>query len=144
MLLQPYLFFGGRCAEAVAFYREAVGAEVEMMMRFRDAPDPPPPGMVPPDWDDKVMHASLRIGGSAMMLSDGGCAEQAAGFSGFSLSLNARDAAEAGRVFARLAEGGTVTMPLGATFFSPCFGTLTDRFGVGWMVVVLPAGGGAA
>ncbi len=135
MLIQPYLFFDGRCEEALDFYRRAVGADVEMLMRYRESPDPPPPGMVPPGSEDKVMHASLRIGDTVVMASDG-CNAGRPSFQGFSLSLSVGDEAEADRVFAALSDGGQVQMPLGTTFFSPRFGMLTDRFGVGWMVIV--------
>ena len=132
--IQPYLFFGGRCDEAITFYQTALGAKVEMIMRFKESPEPPPPGMMPPNWGEKVMHASFSIGAARIMASDG-CGE-ANGFSGFSLSLSLPDEAAAQRVFAALAEGGTVGMPLGKTFWSPCFGMVTDRFGVAWMVTV--------
>ncbi len=134
--IQPYLFFNGRCEEALAFYTSALGAEVEMIMRFREAPDSPPPGTVPDGWEDKIMHASFRIGGSLVMASDG--CESAPAFSGFSLSLSASTPDEADGLFAALAEGGNVTMPLGETFWSPRFGMLTDRFGLGWMIGVEP------
>lgn len=133
MEIQPYLFFEGRCEEAIEFYRRAVGAQVQMMMRYRESPDPPPPGMLPPGSDDKVMHATLTIGESTVMASDGTCSGQPA-FGGFSLSLAVADAGAARRAFEALAEGGRITMPLGRTFWSPCFGMLTDRFGLGWMV----------
>jgi PhnB protein len=135
MQVQPYLFFDGRCEEAIEFYKGALGARVEMLMRFRESPDPPPPGMVPPGSEDKVMHACLRIGDTAVMVSDGRCQGRPS-FSGFSLSLTARDEADADRLFAALAEGGEVQMPLGKTFFSPRFGIVADRFGVSWMVIV--------
>ena len=135
MLVQPYLFFDGRCEEAVEFYRSALGAEVTMLMRYRDAPDPPPPGMVAPGSEDKVMHASFRIGETTVMASDGRSLGQPE-FRGFSLSLSAPSEAEADRVFAALADGGQVHMPLGRTFFSQRFGMVADRFGVSWMVLV--------
>ena len=135
MQVQPYLFFDGRCEEAVEFYKGALGARVEMLMRFKDAPEQPPPGMVPPGSEAKVMHACLRIGDTALMASDGRCQGHPS-FQGFSLSLTAADEAEADRLFAALAEGGQVQMPLGKTFFSPRFGMVADRFGVSWMVVV--------
>ena len=137
MQVQPYLFFDGRCEEAVEFYKRALGAEVEMLMRFKDSPERPPPGMVPPGREDKVMHACFRIGDTAVMASDGRCQGQPS-FQGFSLSLTAADEAEADRLFGALAEGGQVQMPLGKTFFSPRFGMVADRFGVSWMVVVQP------
>jgi PhnB protein len=135
MQVQPYLFFDGRCEEAIEFYKSALGAKVEMLLRFRESPDPPPPGMVPPGSEDKVMHACVRIGDAAVMASDGLCRGKPS-FSGFSLSLTARDEADADRLFAALAEGGEVQMPLAKTFFSPRFGMVADRFGVSWMIVV--------
>ena len=135
MLVQPYLFFDGRCEEAVDFYRRALGAEVTMLMRFKDSPEPPAPGMCPPGSEDKVMHANLRIGDATVMASDGRCQGRPS-FQGFSLSLTVRDDAEAERRFAALADGGKVQMPLAKTFFSPRFGMVADRFGVSWMVIV--------
>jgi len=135
-IVQPYLFFGGRCQEAVEFYRKALGAQVEMVMLHKDSPEPPPPGMLKPGFENKVMHASFRIGGTTVMASDG-CGE-ASNFSGFSLALAVPSEAEADRAFAALSEGGQVTMPLTKTFWSPRFGMLTDRFGVGWMINVAP------
>jgi PhnB protein len=134
----PYLFFDGRCEEAIAFYKKALGAEVEMMMRFKEAPEQPPPGMIPPGSENKVMHACLRINGSSVMASDGCAQEGKPKFQGFSLSVNAKDEAEADRMFAALADGGKVEMPLGKTFFAKRFGSVSDRFGVGWMVIVAP------
>lgn len=136
MQVQPYLLFDGRCEEAVEFYRRAVGAEVQMLMRYRESPDPPPPGMLPPGAENKVMHASLRIGDSTVMASDD-CCPGARPFAGFSLTISVADAAEAKRRFDALADGGEVKMPLDKTFWSPCFGMLTDRFGVGWMISAL-------
>jgi PhnB protein len=133
-VVQPYLFFSGRCEEAVEFYRNALGAEVEMMMRYKDSPEQPPEGMLAEGYQDKVMHCSFRIGTSVLMGSDG-CGE-AENFSGFSLSVTVADEAAAQRAFTALSEGGKVTMPLGKTFWSPCFGMVTDRFGLGWMVTV--------
>jgi PhnB protein len=136
MQVQSYLFFDGRCEQALEFYKKALGAKIEMLMRFREAPDPPPPGMVPPGFGDKVMHASFRIGDTVVMASDG-CAEREANFQGFSLSLAVGEEADANRAFDALADGGKVTMPLGKTFWSPRFGMVTDRFGVAWMVNVV-------
>lgn len=135
MQIQPYLFFDGRCEEAIEFYRKALGAEVGMLMRFKDSPEPPQPGMAPPGSENKVMHASLRIGDTTLMVSDGECHGKPH-FDGFSLTVTAADEAEAERLFAALADGGQVRMPLAKTFFSPRFGMLADRFGVGWMVIV--------
>jgi PhnB protein len=133
-LVQPYLFFGGRCEEALQFYRKAIGAEVEMVMHFNESPQPTPPGMLQPGFETKVMHSSFKVGDTTIMASDG-CNENSR-FGGFSLSLTVPNASEADRLFGLLADGGQVTMPLGKTFFSPRFGMLTDRFGVGWMVIV--------
>jgi PhnB protein len=135
MLVQPYLFFEGRTEEAVEFYRGALGAEVTMLMRYKESPEPPPPGMVPPGSENKVMHASFRIGETEVMASDGSCGGKPS-FQGISLSLTVRDEAEADRVFGALAKGGQVQMPLAKTFFSPRFGMVADRFGVSWMVIV--------
>ena len=134
-IVQPYLFFNGCCEEAVEFYCDALGAEVEMTMRYKESPEPPPPGMVPDGWENKVMHTSFKIGDNVIMASDG-CSPDA-GFQGFSLSLALPDEAAAKRAFDALSEGGEVQMPLGKTFWSPCFGMLTDRFGLGWMVTVV-------
>lgn len=135
MQVEPYLFFKGRCEEALDFYRRALGAEVTSLMRYKDSPEPMEPGMVPPGSEDKVMHANLRIGETQIMASDGNCAGQP-DFRGFSLTITVADAAEADRVFAALADGGQVQMPLARTFWSPRFGMLSDRFGLGWMVNV--------
>jgi PhnB protein len=133
-LIQPYLFFGGHCDEALEFYRSALGAQVDMLMRFKESPEPPPPGVLQPGFENKVMHSSFRVGGTTIMASDG--CNEGSGFSGFSLSLTVPTESEADRVFALLADGGQVQMPLAKTFWSPRFGMLTDRFGVGWMVIV--------
>jgi PhnB protein len=132
MRVEPYLFFEGRCEEALEFYKKTVGAKVEALMRYKDSPEPQPPGMNPPA--DKVMHALFRIGDAPVMASDGMCTGNAK-FNGFALALNARDDADAKRLFGALAEGGQVQMPLGPTFFASSFGMLTDRFGLGWMVL---------
>ena len=134
--IEPYLFFNGRCEEALEFYKSALGAHVEMMMRYKESPEPPPPGMVPAGWENKIMHAVFRIGGNTLMASDG--CEEGTGFNGFSLSLAVATEAEADRAFAALKKGGKITMPLGKTFWSPRFGMLTDRFGLGWMINVIP------
>jgi len=132
--IQPYLFFNGCCEEALEFYKSALGAQPEMLMRYKESPDAPPPGMVPAGWENKVMHTSFRVGSTTIMASDG-CSPDP-GFRGFSLSLSLPTEAEAQRCFAALGEGGKVAMPLGKTFWSPCFGMVTDRFGLGWMVTV--------
>jgi PhnB protein len=134
-LVQPYLFFAGRSDEAIEFYRTALGAEVEMRMAFKENPEPGQGMPIPPGWESKVMHASIKVGGGTIMLSDG-CGPDSKGFHGFSLSFSAPDEAEAKRAFAALSEGGEVSMPLTKTFYSPCFGMVTDRFGICWMVIV--------
>ncbi|OFZ89613.1 MAG: hypothetical protein A2W21_04610 [Betaproteobacteria bacterium RBG_16_66_20] len=137
MQVQPYLFFDGRCEEALEFYKSVLGIKLEMLMRFKDSPEPPQPGMCPPGSEDKVMHASFRVGDTLVMASDG-MAKGKPEFKGFSLSLDAATEAEADRLFAALGKGGQVQMPLAKTFFSPRFGMVADRFGVSWMVIVPP------
>jgi PhnB protein len=139
LTIEPYLFFNGRCEEAIGFYRKALGAEVEMMMRFKESPEPPPPGSVPPGFDNKIMHASFRICQTTVMASDG-CSAEKASFQGFSLSLAVQNEAEADRAFNALAEGGQIKMPLTKTFWSPRFGMVEDRFGIGWMINVVADG----
>lgn len=135
MLVQPYLDFAGRCEEAIEFYKKALGAQVQMLMRFKEAPEQPPPGSVAPGTENKILHSSLRIGDSIVMATDGRGAGKAS-FAGITLSLTVATEAEANKRFAALADGGQVQMPLGKTFFSPSFGMVTDRFGVSWMVIV--------
>jgi PhnB protein len=133
-LIQPYLFFGGRCEEALEFYRTALGAKVDFMMRYKECPEPMPPGRIPAGFGNKVMHATFHVGGTTLMASDG--CEEGASFAGFSLSLTLPTEAEVDRAFAALAAGGKVEMPLTKTFWSPRFGMLTDRFGIGWMLSI--------
>jgi PhnB protein len=133
MQVQPYLNFNGRCQEAIDFYKRALGAQVQMLMHFKDCPEPQQ-GMITPENKDKVMHAALTIGDTAVFASDGRCAGSS-NFQGISLSLQAKNEAEANRLFGALADGGQVQMPLAKTFFSPSFGMLADRFGVNWMVM---------
>jgi PhnB protein len=137
MQVQPYLFFDGRCEEALEFYRRVLGAEVLGLMRFKDTPEPHAPGMVPPGAENKVMHGSFRIGETTVLASDGQCGGRP-NFQGFSLSLTVPTAAEAERLFTALADGGQVQMPLTKTFFSARFGMVADRFGVSWMLYVAP------
>ena len=137
MKIEPYLFFNGRCEEAVEFYKKALGAEVTMLMRFKDSPEPHPPGTVPPGAENNVMHTSFRIGDTTVMASDG-CSTGQTSFQGITLSLAVANEAEAERRFAALADGGKVQMPLAKTFWSPRFGMVTDRLGVAWMVSVVP------
>lgn len=133
--LQPYVFFEGRAEEAAEFYGQALGAKVEMLMRYADMPQPAPEGSVPKGGERKVMHMALKIGDSMLLASDGQCTGQPK-FGGFSLTYSAATEADADRAFNRLAQGGQVQMPLGKTFFSPRFGMVADKFGVGWMVIV--------
>jgi PhnB protein len=132
--IDPYLFLNGRADEAIAFYRDALGAELAMRMTFGESPEQSPMPL-PPGWDKKVMHASLKVGDTQLMLSDADCADKVT-FSGFRLSLACDDEAAARRAFDKLAAGGQVQMPLAQTFWAPLFGMLEDKFGVGWMVGV--------
>jgi PhnB protein len=134
MYVQPYLFFDGKCEEALNFYKAALGAEVRAMMRFSESPQPAPPGMIPPGSENKVMHASFRIGDTTLMASDGNAKGNPV-FQGVSLSLTVTNDADAQRVFGALSAGGHVQMPLAKTFFASSFGMVTDRFGVSWMVI---------
>ena len=134
MRVQPYLFFDGRCEEAIEFYKRALGATDAQVMRYKDSPKPDEHGMVPPGAGNKVMHARFRIGNTEVMASDGQCGGNPS-FKGFSLSLDAPTDAETERLFAALAEGGTVQMALTRTFFASKFGMVADRFGVSWMVI---------
>jgi PhnB protein len=136
MQIQPYLYFNGRCDEALELYKNVLGAEVDFLMRFREGPPGAcEGGMVPTNWEDKVMHASGRIGESTVMFSDGN-SDKTAKFDGVSLTVLVANEAEADRVFAGLGDGGQVQMPLGETFFSPRFGMVADKFGVSWIVIV--------
>ena len=137
MPVQPYLFFEGRCEEAADFYRQAIGGEIVMLMRMKESPEPHPEGMLPPGSDNKILHMTLRLGGTELMASDGHCSGSPS-FKGFSLSHAVTTVEEAQASFAKLADGGQVNMPLSKTFFSPSFGMLTDRFGVQWMVMCQP------
>lgn len=132
MRVEPYLMFSGRCEEAMAFYQKAVDAKPVMVMRFDESPDKPPMPM-PPNWDKKIMHCGMMVGDTLVMASDGMSTEPVS-YSGTSLSITADDEASARRIFDALAVGGNVFMPMGKTFWSPCFGMCTDKFGVNWMV----------
>lgn len=135
MQVQPYLFFDGRCDEAIEFYRSALGAELTMLMRFKDSPEPQDPDKCQPGSGDQVMHANLRIGETTVLVSDGRWLGQP-NFQGFALSLIVSDDREAERLFAALGDGGQVQMPMTKTFFSSRFGMVADRFGVSWMIYV--------
>jgi PhnB protein len=132
MKVEPYLMFSGRCEEALAFYQQAIGAQTVMVMRFDESPDPPMMPL-PPDWGKKVMHCAMMVGDTQVMASDGMSSEPVS-FAGVSLSITANDEAQARRMFDALSAGGNVFMPLGKTFWSPCFGMTSDRFGVNWMI----------
>lgn len=132
----PYIFFNGRCEEAIEFYGKAAGAEPLMLMRYKDAPPEVKAQQCNAAMNEnQVMHARIRIGESTIMLSDGPCSGK---YDGFSLSLTLPSPADAERLFAALSAGGKADMPLAKTFFSPAFGMLTDRFGVKWMLLVNP------
>jgi PhnB protein len=138
MQVQSYLSFGGRCDEAIDFYKKALDAEVEMMMRFKDHPEPKPP-QIPREMYDKIMHAQFKVGDTVVMATDGNC--QPEGFKGISLALSVATPVDAEKRFKALSDGGNVQMPLTQTFFSPCFGMVSDKFGVTWMVMAEPAEG---
>ncbi|MFM0739503.1 VOC family protein [Paraburkholderia xenovorans] len=133
MYVQPYVFFNGRCEEALNFYTEKLGAEVQMKMRYKDAP-PDAQANIKPGIEDKIMHASIKLGSTIWMASDGHCDPATPAMNGFSLSLTADDAGSAEKYFNALAEGGTINLPFQATFWSKGFGMVVDRFGLGWMV----------
>ena len=135
MNIQPYLFFDGRAEEALAFYQKVLGAKIEMLMRFKENPEP---AANPPGSAEKVMHCAFRIGETQVLASDGNCGGKA-NFQGFSLALSVKDVPESKRLFAALGEGGQVQMPFAQTFFSPGFGVVADRYGVSWMVLAEPA-----
>ncbi|HEY1609181.1 MAG TPA: VOC family protein [Paraburkholderia sp.] len=138
MQVQPYLFFNGTCSDAIAYYREVLGAEEVFRMHFRDAPPDPQRPPSPPELADKVMHATLRVGETLLLMSDGGCMTKTDKLTGFGLSLAGDDTPAAERYFNALAKDGNVTMPFQKTFWSPGFGMLTDRFGVPWMITAPP------
>ena len=142
MFVQAYLTFNGRCEEALEFYKKALGAEVQMMMKFGDNPDPEMRAHQTPGTENKVMHSCMRIRDTEVMASDGYCTGADAKFEGFSLTLNAKDVADAEKLFAALSNGGTVSCPLMPTFFAETFGVVSDKFGVNWMVIVSKPFGG--
>lgn len=135
-LVQNYLFFGGRCDEALDFYQTALGAEIGMIMRFNESPEPMPPGMLAEGFEKKIMHSEFRVGEMTLMASDGCGGQDEGGFNGFRLALVVPTEIEADKAFNGLADGGKVDMPLAKTFWSPRYGMVTDRFGLGWMVLV--------
>ncbi|MCC6264626.1 MAG: VOC family protein [Bryobacterales bacterium] len=134
--VQPYLFFGGRCEEAIGFYKRTLGAVVGVLFRFNESPEPAPEGLLPPGFENKIMHAEIQVGDVKILVSDG--CHEAATFVGFRLALTVPTVEDADRTFDALAEGGTIDMPICQTFWSPRYGQVTDKFGVGWMVTVPP------
>src|SRR5262245_30029861 len=130
MQMNPYLSFKGDCEAAFKFYEQSLGAQLGSMFRYGGAPLA---GDVPADWSDKVMHASLTLGGQELMGGDV-APDQYRAPQGFSLSLQVQSAVEADRVFPQLAEGGRVVVPLAKTFWAERFGMVVDRFGVPWMI----------
>ena len=136
MTVQPYIFFDGKCEEAIEFYKSAIGAKVDMLMRFKEAPDQ---SQMPPNTGDKVMHAAFKVGDTQVLASDGHCAGKPS-FQGFGLALNAKSDVEAEKLFGALEKGGQVLQPLTKTFFASKFGMVNDRFGVMWMVIAENAG----
>ncbi len=140
MRVQPYLVFDGRCEEALTFYQKALGAEILSLMRFRDSPIPEALDARPFHNGEKIMNSSFRLGDSLLMASDGSCSGNPE-FKGISLSINVPEVGEANRIFAALAEGGEVLVPMTETFFAQCFGIVADRFGVSWLVLAAPVAG---
>lgn len=134
MEIQPYVFFDGRCNEALSFYTDKLGAQVEFKMHYKDAP-PDAGHQADPKFDNKIMHASVKIGSTILMVSDD-CMSESVTHNGFKLSLTADDLAHGEKLYNALAEGGTVNMPWQATFWSKGFGMVTDKFGIGWMVTI--------
>jgi PhnB protein len=132
MNVQPYLFFDGKCVEALEFYKKAIAADVKTVLRWKDSPDP---SMCTPANADKVMHAHFNVGDTAILASDGHN-NGAPKFEGFALTITTKSEAEADKLFGALSDGGNVTLAMTKTFFSPHFGMLADKFGVHWMIMV--------
>lgn len=133
MKVTPYLFFAGQCAEAIQHYQSVVGADVLFQMQYKDAPEALPEGMDDPAMADCILHASLKIGESEIMLCDIPAANHT-GNNGYSLAITVHEESQAREIFAALSKQGSIQMPLAPTFYSPCFGTLTDKFGIEWMI----------
>lgn len=134
--ITPYLFFGGRCQEALDYYRDALGAEIGETLLFSQSPVPIPDGFLEPGFESKVMHGSFKLAGAEVFVADG--RECGGSFQGIVLTLTLHSSDEAARLFNALSEEGSVDMPLGPTFYSPLFGMVTDRFGLGWMIMLRP------
>lgn len=135
-MVEPYLFFNGNCADALEFYQDALGIQIEMTMRFADSPEACPDGMLPPNWDDKIMHGSFLLGGDRVMVSDGMGAHE--GFAGFAISVVRDDADAVRATFDKLSAGGEVLMPVDKTFWADAYGMLKDKFGIMWMLSTAP------
>ena len=136
MLVNPYLMFNGNCAEALKFYEKALGAKIEFSMPFEGSPAA---DTVPPDWANKILHATILVGDTKVMASDAppGHYHQP---QGISVSLSLDDPAKGEEIFNALAENGQVQMPYQPTFWAAGFGMCTDRFGIPWMVNAEQAG----
>ncbi len=137
MKIEPFLFFDGQAEEAIGFYQQALGAKLESLMRYAECPDPIPPEYMPAGGPKSVLHSTISIHGARLMLADG-VPQDGVGFRGFSLSLQYATEEPAQQAFAALAEAGDVIMPIGKTFFSSCYGIVSDRYGVRWMVMIEP------
>jgi PhnB protein len=135
MQVTPYLYFNGRCEEALSFYQQTIGARVECQMRFSDCPGELDPNMVPPGTEHRIMHAAFKLGETTIFAADG-CASAEMKPAGFGLSLQTPDVAEAEQLFNALAWEGEVRMAMTKTFFSPSFGIVVDKFGVNWLIYV--------
>ena len=130
MQVNPYLHFDGNCEAALKYYQKVLGARIEVMVPYESGPPDMP---TPLDYKKKIMHAKVTVDGEVLMGSDAppGHFQKP---QGFSVSLQVEDPTDAERKFKALAEGGTINMPFGKTFFSKGFGMCVDQFGVPWMV----------
>lgn len=126
--VMPYITFQGNCEEALKFYKECLGGEILYMGRYGGSPMA---GQAP---DDKIMHATLKVGDTHIMAADNMAPDPFAVGGNIALSVGTDDAGDAERMFNALAEGGRVTMPIAETFWAERFGMLTDKFGIDWMV----------
>jgi PhnB protein len=130
MEVSPYLTFNGTCEEALKFYEQTLGAQIEAMMKNEGSPAAE---HMPPDWGDKVLHARFKLGNNVVMASDAPPPHYSKP-QGISMSLGFNDSAKGEQIFNKLAEGGSTTMPFGPTFWAKGFGMCVDRFGIPWMV----------
>jgi PhnB protein len=129
MKLQPYLHFDGDCREAFTFYQSVLGGELRTMLTYGEGP----PELAGPEWRDKILHATLLTGEQELLGSDPAPGRYQPP-AGFDVTIAQVDIDEGKRIFAALAQGGAVTMPMQETFWTTGFGMLTDRFGVRWMI----------